>query len=127
LVALGEGQDLPAVFHVRRELAYGLNFYYDKPISYYGPDGPSDMPPKTPPDPPVPAVQLEQPPRPPIPIEKHVLIVQYSGKAKDKAEEDTERNELQNEVRKILGQRTFASIGDFPPQHLEFFLVGPAK
>src|SRR5262249_1256250 len=71
LVALGTGQDLPAVFHVRRELAYGLNFYYNKPVFYYGPDGPSDMPPKTPPEPPVRAVQLEKPPRPPIPIEKH--------------------------------------------------------
>jgi hypothetical protein len=124
LVALGEGQDLAAVFHVRRELAYGLNFYCNKPISYYGPDGPSDMPPKTPPEPPIP---LENPPRPAIPIQKHILIVQHSGKAKDRAEEDKERKELEDEVRKILGQRTFAFIGDFPPQHLEFFVVGPAK
>ena len=127
LVALGEGEDLPAVFHVKRELAYGLNFYSNKPVFYYGLDGPSDMPPKTHPEPAIPVVQLQGPPRSPIPIGKHVLIVQYSEKIKDKAEEEREKKEVQDKVREMLGQRTFASIGDFPPQHLEFFLVGPAK
>ena len=33
-----------AVFHVRRDIVYGLNFYRNQPITYYEPDGPLDMP-----------------------------------------------------------------------------------
>src|SRR5262249_51619615 len=33
-----------AVFQVRRDLAYGLNFYRNQPISYYEDERPGDMP-----------------------------------------------------------------------------------
>lgn len=33
-----------AVFHVKRDVAYGLDFYRNQPISYYEPDGPRDLP-----------------------------------------------------------------------------------
>jgi len=33
-----------AVFQVKRDLAYGLDFYRNQPISYYENEGPLDMP-----------------------------------------------------------------------------------
>ncbi|MGC2697088.1 MAG: glycosyltransferase family 39 protein [Candidatus Angelobacter sp.] len=44
LVELGAGEGPVAVFHVRRDIVYGLNFYRNQPVSYYEPDGPLDMP-----------------------------------------------------------------------------------
>ena len=42
---LGVNEGTPvAVFTVRRDLAYGLNFYRNRPISYYEGEGPRDMP-----------------------------------------------------------------------------------
>lgn len=42
---LGVKQETPvAVFDVRRDLAYGLTFYRNQPVSYYEPDGPRDLP-----------------------------------------------------------------------------------
>lgn len=48
---LGIGPQVPlAVFHVKREVAYGLNFYRNQPVSYYEsgvvPDLPSGIPPQ---------------------------------------------------------------------------------
>jgi 4-amino-4-deoxy-L-arabinose transferase-like glycosyltransferase len=122
LIELKQGEGTVAVFHVKREVAYGLNFYRDQPIYYYGTDGPSDMPPKTLPNP---AIRLEQTSKLMIPAEKHVLIVQYSEKNPEKA--DQEKRALGDKVREMVGQRALASIGDFPSQRLEFFWVGPAK
>jgi hypothetical protein len=122
LVELKQGDGTVAVFHVKREVAYGLNFYRDRPIFYYGTDGPSDMPPNTVVNP---MILFEKPPRPSIPAEKHILIVQYSEKRPDKTAQ--EHKELWDKVQEMVGQRTLASIGDFPPQRLEFFWVGPAK
>jgi hypothetical protein len=122
LIELKQGEGTVAVFHVKREVAYGLNFYRDQPIYYYGTDGPSDMPPKTIPSP---AIRLVQSSKLMIPAEKHVLIVQYSEKNPEKA--DQEKRALGDKVREMVGQRALASIGDFPSQRLEFFWVGPAK
>jgi 4-amino-4-deoxy-L-arabinose transferase-like glycosyltransferase len=44
LVELGVGDVPVAVFHVRRDVAYGLDFYRNQPITYYEPDAPADMP-----------------------------------------------------------------------------------
>lgn len=38
-----------AVFNVHREVAYGLNFYRNQPVSYYESDGPRDLPTGIPP------------------------------------------------------------------------------
>lgn len=48
---LGVGPQVPlAVYHVKREVAYGLNFYRNQPVSYYEPgivpDLPSGIPPQ---------------------------------------------------------------------------------
>jgi len=122
LVQLGVKDSTVAVFHVRRDVAYGLNFYRNQPIFYYDPDGPDDMPPKTLPEPPIP---LERAPRPSIPLAAHILIIQYSEKLPEKVEQ--EKKELQDKVHKELGDRTIASIGDFPAQRLEFFVVTAEK
>ncbi|HEU4416729.1 MAG TPA: glycosyltransferase family 39 protein [Candidatus Angelobacter sp.] len=98
LVELGQGEGPVAVFHVRRDIVYGLNFYRNQPITYYD-DGPADMPPKAPPGP------------KPLPG-KHLVIAPQGSYA---------------EVQKQLGSRAVASIGDFPARRLEFFLVGAAK
>lgn len=41
---LGIGKVPLAVFHVRREVAYGINFYRNQTVSWYDPDGPRDLP-----------------------------------------------------------------------------------
>src|SRR5262249_16820368 len=40
----GTGRVPLAVFRVRRDVAYGLNFYRNQPISWYERDGPRDLP-----------------------------------------------------------------------------------
>jgi len=82
----GAGDDPVAVFNVKRDVEYGLNFYRNQPISRYERDG--------------------------IPAGKHVVI------AKEGNEEA---------VRALAGDRQISSIGTFPPQHLQFFLVGESK
>src|SRR5215472_16549416 len=71
-----------AVFNVKRDVEYGLNFYRNEPISRYE--------------------------RNEIPAQRHVVIVK-EGNA--------------GAVQAVVGQRQVSKIGDFPPQHLEFFLV----
>jgi 4-amino-4-deoxy-L-arabinose transferase-like glycosyltransferase len=99
LVELGQGNGPVAVFHVKRDIAYGLNFYRNQPITYYGLDGPIDMPPKLP--------HGEE-----VPLGQHVVIGRQGSYP---------------EIKKQVGARTVVSLGDFPPQHLEFFLVSAAK
>ena len=99
LVELGAANEPVAVFNVKRQVAYGLNFYRNQPITYYGFDGPNDMPPK-------------MPRGPKIPPGKHIVIAPEGS---------------YKEVQQQVGDRTVASLGTFPPQHLEFFVVGAAK
>ena len=99
LVELGQGNGTVAVFHVKRDIAYGLNFYRNQPIAYYGFDGPIDMPPKVP--------HGEK-----VPMEQHVVIGRQGSYP---------------EIKEQVGARTVVSLGDFPPQRLEFFLVSAAK
>lgn len=40
---LGVGRTSLAVFSIRRDLAYGLNFYRDQPVTYYEAEGPRDL------------------------------------------------------------------------------------
>lgn len=76
-------QDLPvAVFNVKRDVEYGLNFYRNQPISRYE--------------------------RNEIPIGTHVVVAR-EGSA--------------GSVQAVVGQRPVSSLGIFPSQHLEFFLV----
>jgi hypothetical protein len=44
LAQLGVADGPVAVFNVKREVAYGLNFYRNQPIRYYETGGPSDLP-----------------------------------------------------------------------------------
>ena len=95
LVELGAAQGTVAVFHVRRDIVYGLNFYRNQPIIYYSQkETPVDM-------------QHQNPP----PIQHIVIAPQGSYK----------------EVQEQVGRRAVASIGDFPPRKLEFFLVSASK
>jgi 4-amino-4-deoxy-L-arabinose transferase-like glycosyltransferase len=98
LAELGAGQGTVAVFHVRRDVAYGLNFYRNQPIFYLG-DAPDDMPHEKPADLHV--------------LKGRFILIAPQGSYKDVAGQ--------------IGDRAVASIGDFPPRHLEFFLVSPAK
>ena len=83
-----------AVFDVKRDIAYGLNFYRNQPIWHYENEGLwPDMPSR-------------------IPDEQHVVIVKQGSLGA---------------VQAVLGHRGITPIGNFPPRHLEFFLVGPAK
>jgi 4-amino-4-deoxy-L-arabinose transferase-like glycosyltransferase len=50
LVQLGASNGPVAVFNVRRDVAYGLNFYRNQPISHYESDGPPDLPSGIPPE-----------------------------------------------------------------------------
>jgi 4-amino-4-deoxy-L-arabinose transferase-like glycosyltransferase len=93
LVELGQGYGIVAVFHVRRDVAYGLNFYRNQGVVYYEADGPRDMPHEK-------------------PLGQHIVIARQGD---------------YKAVQEQVGGRAVASIGDFPAQHLEFFLVGPAK
>lgn len=93
LTELGYGEGPLAVFHVRRDVAYGLNFYRNQGVVYYEADAPADMPHEK-------------------PSGKHILVARQGS---------------YKEVQEQLGRRAVASLGDFPPQRLEFFLVGPAN
>jgi hypothetical protein len=106
LKELGYGEGPLAVFHVRRDVAYGLNFYRNQGVVYYEADAPADMPREK-------------------PSGKHVLVVQYHEKAASKAEQ--EKKQVLDQVGEMVSPRIVASIGDFPAQRLEFFLVGPAR
>jgi 4-amino-4-deoxy-L-arabinose transferase-like glycosyltransferase len=87
---LGVRDDMPvAVLNVRRDVAYGLNFYRNQPIGYYEKEGPHDLPSG-------------------IPAGEHVVIA---------------RTGSEGAVQAWVGSRQIKRLGDFPPQHLEFFLV----
>jgi 4-amino-4-deoxy-L-arabinose transferase-like glycosyltransferase len=85
--------DLVASFNIKRQVAYGLDFYRNQPISHYEQEGPLDMPSG-------------------VPSAKHVVVA---------------REGSLSAVQAVAGDRKVTSIGTFPPQHLEFFLVSPAK
>jgi 4-amino-4-deoxy-L-arabinose transferase-like glycosyltransferase len=93
LKELGYGEGPLAVFHVRRDVAYGLNFYRNQGVVYYEADAPADMPHEK-------------------PAGKHILVARL-GSYRD--------------VQEQVGRRAVASLGEFPAQKLEFFLVGPAQ
>jgi 4-amino-4-deoxy-L-arabinose transferase-like glycosyltransferase len=44
LTELGAANDPVAVFNVKRQITYGLNFYRNKPVSHYEHEGPVDQP-----------------------------------------------------------------------------------
>jgi 4-amino-4-deoxy-L-arabinose transferase-like glycosyltransferase len=91
---LGVRDETPvAVFNVRRDVSYGLNFYRNQPVSYYEPDGPRDLPSG-------------------IPEGEHVVIAKAGNGAA---------------VEAVVGSRRVTRLGDFPPQHLEFFMVSNPK
>jgi 4-amino-4-deoxy-L-arabinose transferase-like glycosyltransferase len=104
LKELGYGEGPLAVFHVRRDVAYGLNFYRNQGVVYYEADAPADMPHEK-------------------PSGKHILVIQYHEKAAAKMEQ--EKKQVLDQVGGMISPRIIASIGEFPPQRLEFFLVGP--
>ncbi len=86
--------DLPlATFNVKRDVAYGLDFYRNQPIPHYEPEGPADLPTE-------------------IPAGRHVVVA---------------RKGSLGAVQAVVGNRNVASIGEFPPRQLEFFLVDAAK
>jgi 4-amino-4-deoxy-L-arabinose transferase-like glycosyltransferase len=86
--------DVPvAVFNVKREITYGLNFYRNQRISRYEQEGPSDIPSG-------------------IPAGQHVVVARQGSLGA---------------VQAVVGDRSVALIGRFPPRQLEFFLVGPTK
>jgi 4-amino-4-deoxy-L-arabinose transferase-like glycosyltransferase len=85
--------DPVASFNIKRQVAYGLDFYRNQPISHYEQEGPLDMPSG-------------------VPSAKHVVVA---------------REGSLSAVQAVAGDRKVTSIGTFPPQHLEFFLVSPAK
>jgi 4-amino-4-deoxy-L-arabinose transferase-like glycosyltransferase len=82
-----------AVFNVKREITYGLNFYRNQPISRYEQEGPADIPSG-------------------IPAGQHVVVARQGSLGA---------------VQAVVGDRSVALIGRFPPRQLEFFLVGPTK
>jgi 4-amino-4-deoxy-L-arabinose transferase-like glycosyltransferase len=94
LAELGVAASDPvASFNIKRQVAYGLDFYRNQPISHYEQEGPLDMPAG-------------------IPSAKHVVVA---------------REGSLSAVQAVAGDRQVTSLGAFPPQHLEFFLVSPAK
>ncbi|HEY6306675.1 MAG TPA: glycosyltransferase family 39 protein [Candidatus Angelobacter sp.] len=91
---LGVKEDTPlAVFNVKRDVAYGLNFYRNQPITYYESERPRDLPSG-------------------IPAREHVVIAKRGS---------------QDAVKAVVAPRQVTPLGDFPPQHLEFFLVSNPK
>jgi 4-amino-4-deoxy-L-arabinose transferase-like glycosyltransferase len=87
---LGYPETPVAVFNVRRDVAYGLSFYRNHPVSYYEQGGPRDLPYG-------------------VPATLHVVVTRPgNGDA----------------VQAAVGDRKVTSVGLFPPQQLEFFLVG---
>jgi len=94
LAELGVAASDPvASFNVKRQVAYGLDFYRNQPISHYEQEGPLDMPSG-------------------IPSGRHVVVA---------------REGSLGAVQAVAGDREVKSIGTFPPQHLEFFVVSAAK
>ena len=89
----GIGKVPLAVFHVRREVAYGINFYRNQPVNWYEPDGPRDLPSG-------------------VPDHEHVVIAKQGSAA---------------EIEARVAPRQVTRLGEFPPQHLEFFLVSNSK
>lgn len=90
---LGVTDDTPvAVFNVKRDIAYGLNFYRNQPITYYS-EGPYDLPHG-------------------VPAQEHLVIAREGNAAA---------------VQAAVAPRQVSRLGDFPPQHLEFFLVSNPK
>jgi 4-amino-4-deoxy-L-arabinose transferase-like glycosyltransferase len=83
---VGAAPETVAVWNVRREMEYGLDFYRNRPIPRYERDG--------------------------IPQGRHALIVKTGS---------TET------IQEKVGNRDVQMIGSFPPQRLEFYLVGPAR
>jgi 4-amino-4-deoxy-L-arabinose transferase-like glycosyltransferase len=91
---LGVSDELPvAVLNVRRDVAYGLNFYRNQPITYYEDKGPRDLPAGVPPG-------------------EHVVITRAGN---------------EGAVEAWVAPRMVQRLGDYPPQHLEFFLVSNPK
>jgi 4-amino-4-deoxy-L-arabinose transferase-like glycosyltransferase len=94
LAELGVAANDPvASFNVKRQVAYGLDFYRNRPITHYEQEGPLDMPSG-------------------VPSGRHVVVAKEGSLGA---------------VQAVAGDREVKSIGTFPPQHLEFFMVGPAK
>jgi 4-amino-4-deoxy-L-arabinose transferase-like glycosyltransferase len=85
------GNAVVATFNVKRDIAYGLDFYRNQPISHYESEGPADMPTG-------------------IPAGEHVVVAKEGSLGA---------------VQAVVGDRSVTLIGNFPPRHLEFFLVGP--
>jgi 4-amino-4-deoxy-L-arabinose transferase-like glycosyltransferase len=75
-----------AVFNVKRDVEYGLNFYRNQPVTRYERDG--------------------------VPGGVHVVVAP-EGSA--------------GAVQALAGPRQVTDLGNFPPQHLEFFLVSNAR
>ncbi len=75
-----------AVFNVKRDVEYGLNFYRNTPVSRYERDG--------------------------VPSESHVVVAREGSAAA---------------LRSLVGPRSIREFGNFPPQHLEFFVVTSAR
>jgi 4-amino-4-deoxy-L-arabinose transferase-like glycosyltransferase len=93
LIELGAGDNPVAVFNVKRQITYGLNFYRNQPVSHYEHEGPIDQPSG-------------------IPSARHVVVA---------------REGSLGAVQAAVGDRQVTSLGTFPQQHLEFFLVSAAK
>ena len=93
LTELGAGDSPVAVFNVKRQITYGLNFYRNQPVSHYEHEGPIDQPSG-------------------IPSARHVVVA---------------REGSLGAVQAAVGDRQVTSLGTFPQQHLEFFLVTAAK
>ena len=93
LTELGAANDPVAVFNVKRQITYGLNFYRNQPVSHYEHEGPIDQPSG-------------------IPSARHVVVA---------------REGSLGAVQAAVGDRQVTSLGTFPSQHLEFFLVSAAK
>ena len=91
LAELGVAASDPvATFNVKRQVAYGLDFYRNQPISHYEQEGPLDMPSA-------------------VPSGKHIVVAKEGSLGA---------------VQAVAGDRQVTPIGTFPPQKLEFFLVG---
>jgi 4-amino-4-deoxy-L-arabinose transferase-like glycosyltransferase len=92
LVELGYPNETVAVFNVKRQVAYGLDFYRNQSISHYEQEGPLDMPSG-------------------VPAGRHIVVAKEGSLGA---------------VQAVVGSRQVVSIGAFPIQHLEFFLVNAA-
>jgi len=93
LIELGAANDPVAVFNVKRQITYGLNFYRNQPVSHYEHEGPIDQPSG-------------------IPSARHVVVAKEGSLGT---------------VQAAVGDRQVTSLGTFPQQHLEFFLVSATK